>query len=181
MEFTPTAIPDVVLIHPQVFGDERGFFMETYRAKVFGAAGLPDHFVQDNHSGSRQGTLRGLHYQIRQAQGKLVRVVAGEVFDVAVDLRRCSPTFGKWVGVSLSAQNKLQLWIPPALPTAFTCSASGLRLSTKPPIIMPRNGSAPCCGMIRSSAFPGLSCRANSPSSRQGCSGKCLDEAELYD
>jgi len=112
MNFIPTAIPDAILIAPQVFGDERGFFMETYRASLFEAAGLPHQFVQDNHSGSRRGALRGLHYQIRQAQGKLVRVVAGEVFDVVVDLRRASPTFGKWVGVSISAKNRLQMWIP---------------------------------------------------------------------
>ena len=91
MNFIPTAIPDVILLEPQVFGDERGFFMETYRLNLFEAAGIPHKFVQDNHSGSRQGTLRGLHYQIRQAQGKLVRVVAGEVFDVVVDIRRSVP------------------------------------------------------------------------------------------
>jgi dTDP-4-dehydrorhamnose 3,5-epimerase len=112
MKFLPTAIPDVVLIEPRVFGDERGFFLETYRADTFAAAGISATFVQDNHSGSRQGILRGLHYQIRQPQGKLVRVVAGEVFDVAVDLRRSSPTFGRWVGVTLSAENKRQLWVP---------------------------------------------------------------------
>jgi dTDP-4-dehydrorhamnose 3,5-epimerase len=119
MEFEPTAIPDVVLIHPKVYGDERGFFMETYRAQKFGAAGLPLIFVQDNHSGSQRGTLRGLHYQIKQAQGKVVRVVVGEVYDVAVDLRRWSPTFGQWVGYTLSAQNKAELWVPPGLAHGF--------------------------------------------------------------
>jgi dTDP-4-dehydrorhamnose 3,5-epimerase len=119
MNFSPTAIPDVILIAPQVFGDERGFFMETYRASLFEEAGLPHRFVQDNHSGSRRGALRGLHYQIHQAQGKLVRVVAGEVFDVVVDLRRASPTFGKWVGVSLSAQNRLLMWIPTGFAHGF--------------------------------------------------------------
>ena len=113
MKFEPSAIPEVVLIHPEVFGDERGFFMETYRAQKFGAAGLPLIFVQDNHSGSQRGTLRGLHYQIKQAQGKVVRVVVGEIFDVAVDIRRWSPTFGHWVGYTLSAQNKAALWVPP--------------------------------------------------------------------
>ncbi len=112
MKITPTTIPDVLVIEPQIHEDERGFFMETYRASWFEDAGLPSHFVQDNHSRSGQGTLRGLHYQIRQPQGKLVRAVAGEIFDVAVDVRRSSPTCGKWVGVRLSAQNHLQAWVP---------------------------------------------------------------------
>lgn len=119
MLITPTRIPDVVLIEPQVFGDERGFFMETFQAKIFTDAGLPINFVQDNHSGSRQDTLRGLHYQIQQAQGKLFRVIVGEVYDVAVDIRRSSTTFGQWVGTSLSAQNKHQLWIPPGFAHGF--------------------------------------------------------------
>ncbi len=113
MQIIPTTIPDVILIEPRVFSDDRGFFMETYQAKEFSEAGLPTSYVQDNHSRSRQGTLRGLHYQIRQAQGKLVRVIVGEAFDVALDIRRSSPTFGKWVGTMLSASNKSQLWIPP--------------------------------------------------------------------
>lgn len=119
MEFLPTSIPDVILIKPKVFGDERGFFLETFQAQRFAAAGITGDFVQDNHSGSRQGILRGLHYQIRQPQGKLVRVVAGEVYDVAVDIRRSSPTFGKWESVNLSAQNKLQIWIPPGFAHGF--------------------------------------------------------------
>lgn len=119
MEFKPTSIPEVILIKPVVYGDDRGFFMETYREADFSAAGISDNFVQDNHSGSVQGTLRGLHYQIRQAQGKLVQVVSGEVFDVAVDLRRSSPTFGRWVGEMLSAENKHQLWIPPGFGHGF--------------------------------------------------------------
>ena len=119
MKFTPTSIPDVLLIEPKVHGDERGFFMETYQAQHFSTAGILDTFIQDNHSGSRQYTLRGLHYQIQQAQGKLVRVGTGEVYDVAVDIRRSSPTFGKWEGVHLSAQNKLQLWIPPGFAHGF--------------------------------------------------------------
>jgi dTDP-4-dehydrorhamnose 3,5-epimerase len=109
----------VLIIEPKVHGDERGFFMETYQSKLFSKAGIQDRFVQDNHSGSRQYTLRGLHYQIQQSQGKLVRVGVGEVFDVAVDIRRSSPTFGKWEGVRLSAQNKLQLWIPPGFAHGF--------------------------------------------------------------
>jgi len=115
----PCRIPDVVLIEPRLFGDQRGFFMETYQQKVFAEHGITAQFVQDNHSGSRRGTLRGLHYQIRQAQGKLVRAVAGEIFDVAVDLRRSSPTFGQWVGEILSAENKRQLWIPPGFAHGF--------------------------------------------------------------
>ncbi len=112
MKFIPTSIPDIILIEPRVFGDSRGFFMETYQVKLFAEAGIDACFVQDNHSGSQKGILRGLHYQIRQPQGKLVRVVAGEVYDVVVDIRRSSPTFGQWVGTYLSAENKCQLWIP---------------------------------------------------------------------
>ncbi|RJQ82788.1 MAG: dTDP-4-dehydrorhamnose 3,5-epimerase [Desulfobacteraceae bacterium] len=119
MKFTPSRIPDVILIEPSVYGDERGFFMETWQAKKFAAAGLDFTFVQDNHSRSEQGTLRGLHYQIRQPQGKLVRVVAGTVFDVAVDLRRSSPTFGCWLGEYLSADNRLMLWVPPGFAHGF--------------------------------------------------------------
>ncbi len=119
MEFTPTSIPDVILIEPRVFGDERGFFMETYRDDLFGEMGIPNNFVQDNHSGSRLGTLRGLHYQIHHTQGKLVRAVKGEFFDVAVDIRRSSPTFGDWVGEILSAENKRQLWVPPGFAHGF--------------------------------------------------------------
>jgi dTDP-4-dehydrorhamnose 3,5-epimerase len=119
MQFEPTVIPDVVQIMPQVYGDERGFFMETYQAQGFGAAGLPFIYVQDNQSGSQHGTLRGLHYQIRQPQGKVVRVILGEIYDVAVDLRRWSPTFGKWVGTVLSAKNRIQLWVPPGFAHGF--------------------------------------------------------------
>ena len=119
MNFLITEIPDVLLIEPKVFGDERGFFMETIQDQEFYRAGIRYKFVQDNHSRSIQGTLRGLHYQIRHTQGKLFRVIVGEVFDVAVDLRRSSPTFGKWVGYPLSAENKLQLWIPPGFAHGF--------------------------------------------------------------
>ena len=112
MKFIPSHIPDVVTIEPDIFGDQRGFFMETWQARKFEEAGIDEMFVQDNHSKSAQGVLRGLHYQIKHPQGKLVRVVAGTVFDVAVDLRKSSPTFGKWVGEILSAENKKMLWIP---------------------------------------------------------------------
>jgi dTDP-4-dehydrorhamnose 3,5-epimerase len=119
MKFSPTRIPDVILIEPQLFGDERGFFMETWQVEHFKEAGITATFVQDNHSGSRQGTLRGLHYQIQQPQGKLLRVSVGEIFDVAVDIRKSSPTFGQWVGASLSAENKRQLWVPPGFAHGF--------------------------------------------------------------
>lgn len=119
MQFTHLDIPDVILIEPTVFEDQRGFFLESYHKERFSAAGLGADFVQDNHSGSKQGSLRGLHYQIRQPQGKLVRVIAGEAYDLAVDLRRSSVTFGHWVGVHLSADRKNQLWIPPGFAHGF--------------------------------------------------------------
>ena len=120
MKVTPCAIADVLLIEPKVFGDERGFFYESFNERDFSkATGLNLLFVQDNHSKSGQGVLRGLHYQVQNPQGKLVRVVAGEVFDVAVDIRPDSPTFGKWVGEVLSADNKRQLWVPPGLAHGF--------------------------------------------------------------
>ncbi len=119
MKFTPTRIPEVVLIEPKVFGDDRGFFMETWQAGVFAAAGIDVAFVQDNHSRSRIGTLRGMHYQLQQPQGKLVRCVIGAVFDVAVDMRRSSPTFGQWVGEVLSAENRRQLWVPAGFAHGF--------------------------------------------------------------
>lgn len=120
MKATATAIADVLLIEPKVFGDDRGFFYESFNRRAFGeASGIDVDFVQDNHSKSARNVLRGLHYQIKQPQGKLVRVVAGEVYDVAVDLRRSSPTFGLWVGEMLSADNKRQLWIPPGMAHGF--------------------------------------------------------------
>ncbi len=119
MKFIPTKIADIVLIEPRVFGDHRGFFMETWRADKFAAAGIDLPFVQDNHSRSSRGILRGLHYQIKQTQGKLVRVISGEVFDVAVDIRRGSPTYGKWVGEVLSSDNKRMLWVPPGFAHGF--------------------------------------------------------------
>ena len=116
----PTGIPEVIIIEPNVYGDDRGFFYESFNARAFAEqSGLSVDFVQDNHSKSAKGVLRGLHYQIQQPQGKLVRVVAGEVFDVAVDIRKQSPTFGKWVGVILSAENKRQLWVPPGFAHGF--------------------------------------------------------------
>jgi dTDP-4-dehydrorhamnose 3,5-epimerase len=120
MQVTPLAIPDVLLIEPKVFGDARGFFFESFNQKAFNeATGTNHQFVQDNHSRSTKGVLRGLHYQIQQPQGKLVRVVQGAVFDVAVDIRKSSPTFGRWVGVELSADNHRQLWVPPGFAHGF--------------------------------------------------------------
>jgi dTDP-4-dehydrorhamnose 3,5-epimerase len=119
MEFERLSIPDLVLIKPKVFGDARGWFFESWEARKFAAAGLDAAFVQDNYSRSVQGTLRGLHYQIQRPQGKLVRVTQGEVFDVAVDIRRSSPSFGKWVGTILSGDNKHQLWVPPGFAHGF--------------------------------------------------------------
>lgn len=113
MKIIPNSIPGVITIEPDVFGDERGFFMETYRKNRFAEAGIDIDFVQDNHSGSRRGSLRGLHYQIQQPQARLFRVISGEVFDVVVDIRRSSPTFGKWVSQVLSADNRRQVFVPP--------------------------------------------------------------------
>ena len=119
MQFEPTAIPDVVLIRPQAFGDARGFFLESWNERRFTEGGLELRFVQDNHSRSRRCTLRGLHYQVDRPQGKLVRAASGAVFDVAVDLRRSSTTFGRWVGATLSDENHHMLWIPPGFAHGF--------------------------------------------------------------
>ena len=119
MQITPTALPEVLLLEPKVFGDDRGFFYESWNERTFADAGLPLTFVQDNHSRSKQGVLRGLHYQIEHAQGKLVRAIVGEVFDVAVDMRRSSATFGQSMSCVLSAANKRMLWIPPGFAHGF--------------------------------------------------------------
>ncbi|MHB1100703.1 MAG: dTDP-4-dehydrorhamnose 3,5-epimerase, partial [Burkholderiales bacterium] len=120
MKIVPSRLPEVLVIEPGVFGDERGFFYESYNEREFGkATGKSPHFVQDNHSKSAKNVLRGLHYQIRQPQGKLVRVISGAVFDVAVDIRKSSPTFGKWTGELLSSENKRMLWIPEGFAHGF--------------------------------------------------------------
>jgi dTDP-4-dehydrorhamnose 3,5-epimerase len=119
MKAVPTAIPEVLLIEPKVFGDARGFFYESWNKRALNALGINADFVQDNHSKSQQGVLRGLHYQLAHPQGKLVRVIAGEVFDVAVDLRRSSASFGRWVGFTLSAENRMMAWIPPGFAHGF--------------------------------------------------------------
>ena len=131
MKVTPTAIADVRLIEPRVFGDDRGFFLESYNAQAFADAGIDAVFVQDNHSRSAKGVLRGLHYQIGPAQGKLVRVVAGAVYDVAVDMRRSSPKFGQWVGQELSAENKAMFWVPEGFAHGFVALADGTELLYK--------------------------------------------------
>jgi dTDP-4-dehydrorhamnose 3,5-epimerase len=124
MQIQTTAIPDVLIIEPKAFGDDRGFFYESFNERRFlELTGVATNFVQDNHSKSAKNVLRGLHYQIQQPQGKLVRVVAGEVFDVAVDIRKHSPTFGHWVGVALSAENKRQLWVPPGFAHGFVVTS----------------------------------------------------------
>lgn len=121
----PTRLPDVLIIEPKVFGDDRGFFFESFNKKdFFGATGLDIEFVQDNHSKSSHGVLRGLHYQIQKPQGKLVRVANGAVFDVAVDMRMASPFFGQWVGVELTAENKRQLWVPPGFAHGFLVTSA---------------------------------------------------------
>jgi dTDP-4-dehydrorhamnose 3,5-epimerase len=119
MKFIPAGIQDVILIDPIVYRDDRGYFCETFQTKNFSEAGIPANFVQDNQSGSHGGVIRGLHYQIRQAQGKLIRVTVGEIFDVVVDLRKSSPTCGKWTGQILSAENKRQLWVSPGFAHGF--------------------------------------------------------------
>jgi dTDP-4-dehydrorhamnose 3,5-epimerase len=131
MNVTPTKIPDVLVLDPDVLVDERGFFMETWRRDRFGASGIDCELVQDNHSRSVRGTLRGLHYQIRQPQGKLIRATIGEIFDVAVDIRRSSPTFGRWVGHYLSADNKRMVWIPPGFAHGFYVTAEAAEVQYK--------------------------------------------------
>jgi len=124
LKITHTLIHDVMVIEPKVYLDKRGFFFESYQKEHFFSAGIPYTFVQDNHSKSQHGTLRGLHYQIKQPQGKLVRVISGEIYDVAVDIRRTSPTFGKWVGYHLSDDNKKIMWVPPGFAHGFYVTSS---------------------------------------------------------
>lgn len=131
MKLIQTALPDVVAVEPEVHGDNRGFFMETWHAERFREAGLDLAFVQDNHSGSVRNTVRGLHYQIERPQGKLIRAVSGEIFDVAVDLRRSSPTYGRWVGTILSAANRLQLWIPEGFAHGYYVTSDGAEVVYK--------------------------------------------------
>jgi len=132
MQVIRTAIPEVLLIEPKVFGDDRGFFYESYNERAFAdATGLRVHFVQDNHSRSARNVLRGLHYQVREPQGKLLRVTAGEIYDVAVDIRRSSPTFGKWAGVALSAVNRQMCWIPAGFAHGFLVTSDHAEVQYK--------------------------------------------------
>ncbi|HWW20046.1 MAG TPA: dTDP-4-dehydrorhamnose 3,5-epimerase [Steroidobacteraceae bacterium] len=131
MQFEPTRLPEVVLIQPRVFGDERGFFFETWQQRTFAKAGISAAFVQDNHSRSSRYALRGLHFQIQQPQGKLVRVTRGEAFDVAVDIRRSSPRFGQWVGVLLSEANHRMLWVPPGFAHGYLALSDSIDLVYK--------------------------------------------------
>jgi len=131
MKVIPTSIPDMILLEPRVFSDERGFFLETYSETTLAAIGIRQRFIQDNQSYSKRNVLRGLHYQVQHPQGKLVRVVAGEIFDVGVDLRKNSPTFGKWHGAVLSAENKYLLWIPPGFAHGFSVLSEGAHVLYK--------------------------------------------------
>jgi dTDP-4-dehydrorhamnose 3,5-epimerase len=131
MEFERTSIPEVVLVKPRIFGDERGFFLESWNAAKFAAGGVDVRFVQDNHSRSTRSTLRGLHYQVQKPQGKLVRVTSGSAFDVAVDIRRSSPTFGKWIGIELSAVNRHMLWVPEGFAHGFLALEEGTEFQYK--------------------------------------------------
>jgi dTDP-4-dehydrorhamnose 3,5-epimerase len=131
LQLIPTSLKDVVIIEPKVFGDDRGFFLESYNEATFRSLGLPTHFMQDNHSGSRKGVLRGLHYQLQQPQGKLVRALRGEIFDVTVDLRQGSVQFGHWFGLVLSAENRRSLWVPPGFAHGFLVVSEFAEVSYK--------------------------------------------------
>ena len=158
MHAYPAAIPEVLVLEPRIFTDARGFFFESFNAQTFAAAtGLQRDFVQDNHTLSGKGVLRGLHYQIKQPQGKLVRVLEGEIFDVAVDLRKKSPTFGQWVGVLLSAENKKQLWIPEGFAHGLLCWVKKPKFSIKPPIFTRQSINALYAGMTLLLVYAGLS------------------------
>jgi dTDP-4-dehydrorhamnose 3,5-epimerase len=182
MDVLSTAISDVKIIRPRVFGDERGFFLESFRASSFRAAGISGEFVQDNHSGSHKHVLRGLHYQVVRPQGKLVRAVTGEVFDVAVDLRRRSPTFGRWVGEIISADNRNMLWIPPGFAHGFLVISDWADVLYKTTeYYVPESDRAlawndPAVGI----AWP-LPPGRNPRLSAKDAAGSSLEEAEVYD
>ena len=182
MQFIPTELPEVIVIEPRVVQDARGFFMETYQAREFAQAGIEANFVQDNHSRSTRNTLRGLHYQIRHAQGKLVRVVAGEIFDAAVDIRRSSATFGRAVCTLLSAGNKRQVWVPPGFAHGFYVSSDWAEVVYKtsdyydPGAERSILWNDPAIGVpwpISAGTLPTLSAR--------DAAGKLLSEAETYE
>jgi dTDP-4-dehydrorhamnose 3,5-epimerase len=182
MRFIPTDIPEVIIIEPQVFGDTRGFNMETYHSSRFAQAGIQANFVQDNHSGSRQGILRGLHYQIRQSQAKLVRVICGEVYDVAVDIRRSSPSFGKWVGVNLSAENKRQIWIPAGFAHGFYTLSEWAELVYKVSDLYAPEWERTLIWNDPELGIPWPLINKQMPIlSKKDAEGKPLDQAELFD
>jgi dTDP-4-dehydrorhamnose 3,5-epimerase len=180
MQFIQAEIPDLIEILPQTFEDARGYFLETYRSDLFRKAGIVAAFVQDNQSGSRQGVLRGLHYQVRQPQGKLVRVIAGEIYDVAVDLRRSSSTFGHWYGLVLSAQKKNQLWIPAGFAHGFYVLSEAAEIHYKA-----TDYYAPQCERTLLWNDPALGIRwpllnAATVVSAKDAAGRPLAEAEAY-
>ncbi len=182
MEIIQTTIPDVLLIKPRVFKDERGFFMETFQEQKMKEVGIFHTFVQDNHSRSKQGTLRGLHYQIDNVQGKLVRVVVGEIYDVAVDIRKSSPTFGKWVGVFLSEENKHQLWIPPGFAHGFYVLSSSADVLYKATDFY--NAAAERCILWNDKALGidwGISSDNEPVLSPKDLKGKLLKDAEVFE
>jgi dTDP-4-dehydrorhamnose 3,5-epimerase len=181
-KFLPTNIPEVVLIEPNVIGDDRGFFFEVFRKDEFATAGINGPFVQDNHSGSRQGILRGLHYQLRSAQGKLVRAVAGEIFDVAVDIRRCSPAFGCWTGARLTAQNKHQLWIPPGFAHGFYVLSEWAEVAYKATDYYAPEWDRSLLWNDPEIGIPWPLINGQAPSlSNKDIQGKALKDAELFD
>ncbi|MDF3863363.1 dTDP-4-dehydrorhamnose 3,5-epimerase [Pseudomonas denitrificans (nom. rej.)] len=181
MKVTPLAIPDVLLLEPQVFGDSRGFFFESFNQRKFEqAVGYSVEFVQDNHSRSARHVLRGLHYQIRQAQGKLVRVVQGEVFDVAVDLRRGSPTFGRWVGQLLSAENKLQMWIPEGFAHGFVVTSESAEFLYKTTDFWAPEHER-CIAWNDPELAIEWPLQSDPELSGKDREGKCLADAELFD
>ena len=173
---TPTALPEVLMLEPKVFGDDRGFFFESFNQRDFQqATGLDVNFVQDNHSKSSQGVLRGLHYQLKHPQGKLVRVTQGAVFDVAVDLRRSSPNFGKWVGVELSVDNKRQLWIPPGFAHGFVVTSESAEFLYKATDYWyPEHERSLTLGV----AWP-LDCEPKLAA--KDAAGKCLSEVDVFE
>lgn len=180
MQFTQAEIPDLIEILPRTFEDARGYFLETYRNDLFAKAGITAAFVQDNQSGSKRGVLRGLHYQIQQPQGKLVRVIAGEIYDVAVDIRRSSPTFGHWYGLVLSAQKKNQLWIPTGFAHGFYVLSETAEIHYKA-----TDYYAPQCERTLLWNDPALDIRwplleAAPTISAKDAAGKPLAEAETY-
>ena len=182
MNITSTAIPDVKRVEPQVFSDERGFFLETFRAEILAEAGISGDFVQDNHSGSRKLVLRGLHYQLQSPQGKLVRAVTGEIFDVAVDLRRSSPTFGRWVGEMISADNKRMLWIPPGFAHGFLVLSAWADVLYKTTEYYARSHDRT---LVWNDATVGIHWPLLSGEvpilSAKDASGACLEKAEVYE